>query len=124
MKPDHDQMAAKAEEEIQKITKFQSDAVKKVEAELAAVSENGPDTRFSKMMDVIHYEGQKDIWNDFKSLIEKKPSTEEIYEKLLKWLLRGPDDQWSGRSNDSRRIKFDGERDAIREILEFVQWGF
>lgn len=36
---------------------------------------------------------------------------------LLRESLRGPDDQWSGRSNDVRRAFADGHRDAINDAM-------
>lgn len=35
-------------------------------------------------------------------------------------LLRGADDEWSGRGNDARRSRFDGFREEARKILETI----
>ena len=36
---------------------------------------------------------------------------------LTSHVLRGADDTWSGRANDSRRRRFDGTRDATKWVL-------
>ena len=36
---------------------------------------------------------------------------------LLTQVLNGADDTWSGRGNDGRRARYDGFRQAVREIV-------
>lgn len=47
--------------------------------------------------------------------VEEHPG--EFTEELLSRLVRGADDKWSGRGNDSRRIAFDALTRVIREVL-------
>lgn len=38
--------------------------------------------------------------------------------ELIRTLLQGSDDSWSGRGNDSKRVFFDGFRREAQEILD------
>lgn len=41
----------------------------------------------------------------------------KINEAVLPVVLQGPDDTWSGRSNDARRAYFDGVRQAAQQVV-------
>ena len=41
---------------------------------------------------------------------------------LLEFALTGPDDAWSGRGNDGKRVAADARRDAVRDALSALRY--
>lgn len=41
---------------------------------------------------------------------------------LIEFALTGPDDTWSGRGNDGKRVAADARRDAVRDALSALRY--
>ncbi len=72
-------------------------------------------------MDVASLEVQNLIGNAARAILENKetlPDPDAAFRQFLtEQVLAGPDDTWSGRSNDLARVRFDALRKAAQVYL-------
>lgn len=61
-------------------------------------------------------EGRARIWHHYRAALQAGQSVEEARAHCVGLVLNGPDDGWSGRTNDARRAVFDGMVSAVRDL--------
>ena len=64
----------------------------------------------AEFSDIEAWGREQENWSDERVLLVK-------FSVLSRWALSNPDDTWSGRDNDARRVQSDGEREILRDVL-------
>jgi hypothetical protein len=96
--------------------------VKAARAALTAASEDGAQaTRLANQLnDLAVREGRLGVVVQVVAMDAQGCAPDTIRKWLTRTLLAGSDDTWSGRTNDVRRARFDGVREAASEILDYL----
>jgi len=58
-------------------------------------------------------EGKANAWFHIRNARSQGATDADVQDHLLRLVLNGPDDGWSGRTNDVRRATFDGFRAEV-----------
>lgn len=90
---------------------------------LAEAAASGTESRslMSLVEGIANAEGQESTYALFVTAAEYAESQgedvrEAVRDAALRLLEAGADDEWSGRGNDARRARFDGVREAVRDV--------
>lgn len=76
------------------------------------------DYLIDKATSVLKYETSLSLAYTLQRYVSNEACTVELVEDhLTEVLIAGPDDEWSGRGNDRRRVVFDVKREAVRDYL-------
>lgn len=72
----------------------------------------------------LRNEGRRFVQARLELMLENGGQKPDAVQHLINTIaLRGPDDGWSGRTNDARRVFHEGQRDALEQLLAEVRYG-
>lgn len=74
-----------------------------------------------QILSLAEAEGVHEIFQGVDAMRKRGLSNADVRERLVDALTRGADDSWSGRTNDARRARFDGIREAISWHLQRLE---
>lgn len=112
-------MTAKLSEELAVATSTKE----RLAAKLAEAATDGTESRglMSLVEAIANAEGQESTYALFSTAAayavkEGEDVKATVLDAALRLLEAGADDNWSGRGNDVRRARFDGVREAVRDV--------
>lgn len=101
------------------------DIQRALQAELRATDDTSADQITKRALRVARLEGSLATWTRYETVVRcvqvdypdfPMQVKLECMKMLVRMLINGPDDTWSGRGNDTRRARFDGKIAAAEEI--------
>jgi ATP/maltotriose-dependent transcriptional regulator MalT len=96
---------------------------------LAGAAQQSPETINGKLHQLAHLDGQLSVVvtdeETARAAAERfpdDPCRQQVrrLSGLLRQLVTGPDDTWSGRNNELRRVRYEGKLEAARELLDAI----
>lgn len=94
-----------------------ADRIAEKRARLATLATDGAPTRelASAVNEIAYYEGAHTVFATVERMADL--DADERIEIITDMLVRGADDTWSGRGNDTNRAHFDGVRETAALVL-------
>lgn len=94
-----------------------ADRITEKRAHLAALATDGAPVRdlTFTVNEIAYYEGAHTVFATVERMADL--DADERMEVVTDMLVRGADDQWSGRANDANRAHYDGVRETAALVL-------